>query len=106
MLHSQNPRYITLRIGQLIFSSVHQNAQKGISTPSLDTNDHHAADEAKRISAELLAMSKMQYEALQKASYLRMPHWEREVYDRRRARIGDLCAQLAKYRPKDADAAD
>lgn len=54
-------------------------------------------DEAKRLSVELSVLSRQQYEALQKASYLHMSDSERETYDARRLRIGWLCEQLARF---------
>jgi hypothetical protein len=50
------------------------------------------------MSAELRVLYRLQYEALQKSSYLRMSEKEAEVYDRRRVRIGELCENLAKLR--------
>jgi hypothetical protein len=41
---------------------------------------------------------RLQYEALQKSSYLQMPQKEADVYDRRRVRIGELCDLLTKFR--------
>ena len=52
-----------------------------------------------RMSAELCVLYRLlPYEALQKSSYLRMPEKEAEVYDWRRARIGQLCEALAILR--------
>ena len=78
----------------------------GISGPQPETEEHSFSDEAKRLGAELSMLSEMQYEALLKSSYVRMPKAEREAYDRRRERIGQLCGLMMKYRPKGADAAD
>ena len=50
------------------------------------------------MSAELRVLYRLQYEALQKSSYLRMSEKEAEVYDRRRVRIGELCDKLTKLR--------
>jgi hypothetical protein len=54
--------------------------------------------ESESMSAELGVLYMLQYEALQKSSYLRMSEKEAEVYDRRRIRIGDLCDKLAELR--------
>jgi hypothetical protein len=57
-------------------------------------------DEAKRLSLELSTLSRQQYEALQKASYLYMPQQEADEYNKRRLRIGEICEHLAKFKPR------
>lgn len=54
--------------------------------------------ESESMSAELSVLYMLQYEALQKSSYLRMSEKEAEVYDRRRMRISDLCDRLGQLR--------
>lgn len=66
---------------------------------ALETEKYPTCDNAERLSAELSMLSKRQYEALQKASYSLMPRVEREAYDRRRVRIGELRELLTKFRP-------
>jgi hypothetical protein len=78
----------------------------GIQGPPSENIESSSADESNHLAAELSMLSEMQYEALLKSSYLRMAKAEREAYDRRRERIGQLCRSITKYRPKDADAAD
>jgi hypothetical protein len=56
-------------------------------------------DEVEKLSAELSALSKQQYEALQKASYPKMPPGQAAEYDRRRLRIGQIGKLLAKFKP-------
>jgi hypothetical protein len=56
-------------------------------------------DEAEKLSAELATLYKQQYEALQKASYLKMSPKQAAAYDRRRLRIGRICELLAKFKP-------
>ena len=66
----------------------------------MKTGEDLESEEAMRLSAELSLLSGQQYEALQKAPYHRMSDWERDAYDRRRVRIGELCTLLGKFRPK------
>ena len=47
---------------------------------------------------ELAVLTRLQYEALQRSSYLRMSQSEAEEYDKRRLTIGELCELLAKYK--------
>jgi hypothetical protein len=54
--------------------------------------------ELDEMSEELCVLYRLQYEALQKSSYLQMPQKEADVYDRRRVRIGELCDLLTKFR--------
>lgn len=54
--------------------------------------------ESESMSAELSVLYMLQYEAVQKSSYLRMSEKEAEVYDRRRMRISDLCDRLGQLR--------
>jgi hypothetical protein len=77
-----------------------------IFRPPPEDEQHSSADEAKRLTAEVSLLSEMQYEALLKSSYARMPKTEREAYDRRRQRIAQLSRSITKTRPKEADAAD
>jgi hypothetical protein len=67
---------------------------------SLKTEEDLESDEAMRLSAELSLLSGQQYEALQRASYHRMSDPERDAYDRRRVRIGELCSFLGKLQTK------
>jgi hypothetical protein len=55
-------------------------------------------DEAKELSKELSILSRQQYEALQKASYLNMPQEDADEYNNRRLRIGEICELLAKFK--------
>lgn len=57
-----------------------------------------ATEEADRLSEELSALAKKQYEALQKKSYVNMSEAEADGYDKRRLRIGEICDILAKFR--------
>jgi hypothetical protein len=67
---------------------------------SLKSEEGLEPDEAMRLSAELSLLSGQQYEALQKASYPRMSDAERNAYDRRRVRIGELGSLLENVRPQ------
>lgn len=66
------------------------------SLSQAEIHDCLSPDEAGEFAAELTTLSRMQYEALQKASYLRMSEFQREAYDRRRLRIGELRALLMR----------
>jgi hypothetical protein len=59
-----------------------------------------SGEAAKDLAKELSELSKLQYEALQKSSYLRMSSEEASVYDTRRVRISEICSALAEFRPK------
>jgi hypothetical protein len=48
------------------------------------------------MSEGLSLLCKLQYEALQKASYSRQSQAERDAYDVRRIRIAGLCGPLGK----------
>lgn len=65
-------------------------------------NDIITAKEAKDLAEELSRLTHAQYEALQKASYLRMSPDEAAEYDQRRIRIGELCGVLGKFKPSEA----
>jgi hypothetical protein len=67
-----------------------------VGVPSIKPLVYPTSDEAKRLSAELSVLSTRQYESLQKAPYLLIARAEREVYDRRRARIEELRELLSK----------
>jgi hypothetical protein len=56
-------------------------------------------DEAKALAEELSELSKQQSEALQTAAYMRMSKDEAEKFDQRRARIGEICGLLGKFKP-------
>jgi hypothetical protein len=55
-------------------------------------------DQARSMEKELAVLTRLQYEALQRSSYLRMSQSEAEEYDKRRLTIGELCELLAKYK--------
>lgn len=57
-----------------------------------------STDNADSLSAELSALTRKQYEALQRAPYLRMSADEAKEYDLRRVGIGEICDVLAKLR--------
>jgi hypothetical protein len=50
------------------------------------------------LADELSMLTRLQYEALQRSSYLRMSQSEADLYDERRVRIAELCELLAKFR--------
>ena len=50
------------------------------------------------LSAVLIALTRHQYEALQKSSYAEMPKGEADAYDNRLFRIIEIHRQLAKFR--------
>jgi len=50
--------------------------------------------------AELSSLSKLQNQALQQESYLRMSEAQRAAYDRRRLRIGELWDRLKTFTDK------
>jgi hypothetical protein len=53
----------------------------------------------RELADELSILSKQQSMALQKAAYFSMSDGEAQKYDERRIRIGQICDQLAKFRP-------
>jgi hypothetical protein len=57
-------------------------------------------EEAEDLEQELALISHEQFMALQKCSYLRMSEQEAGEYDRRRIRIGEICALLEKYKSR------
>lgn len=57
-------------------------------------------EDAEDLEQELALISHQQFMALQKSSYLRMSEKEAGEYDKRRIRIGEICALLEKYRPR------
>ena len=54
--------------------------------------------EIERLTAEHAALTKLQYEALQKSTYARMPKSEADAYDNRLFRIIEIHRQLANFR--------
>ena len=60
--------------------------------------DKPTADEAESLTGEHAKLVKQQYEALQRAPYIRMSQPEADAYDERRLRIEEICLRLAKYR--------
>jgi hypothetical protein len=60
-------------------------------------------DEAVSLSEELSILTRQQYEALRKWSYVRMAQSLRDDYDRRRLRIGEIC-DLFRKSAQSADA--
>lgn len=67
-----------------------------LEAPVLAIEERLTSDEAKSLSERLSLLCKLQYEALQKASYNRMSQAERDAYDVRRIRIAGLCGRLSK----------
>ena len=57
-------------------------------------------DEAEDLEQELALLSHLQLMSLQRAPYLRMSDVEADNYDKRRIRIGEICALLEKYRSR------
>ncbi|MGA2730832.1 MAG: hypothetical protein ABSE96_23725 [Terracidiphilus sp.] len=60
------------------------------------------ASEIERLTAEHVALTRQQYDALQKSPYARMPKSEAEAYDKRLFRIIEIHRQLAKFRDEGA----
>lgn len=85
--------------------SIASDTRMGMQQQRLETAEDSSLDETREIEAELSILTERQYEALQKASYLRMSEAEREAIDQRRVRIGELAVWLAKSRPKTQDVA-
>jgi hypothetical protein len=56
------------------------------------------ASEIERLTMEHAALTKLQYEALQKSAYARMPKSEADAYDTRLFRIIEIHRQLANFR--------
>jgi hypothetical protein len=54
--------------------------------------------EMERLSAELTALSRQQYDALQKSSHAHMPKREADAYEKRLLRIIEIHQQLARFR--------
>jgi hypothetical protein len=59
-----------------------------------------SSEEANALGEELGKLTRQQYTALQKSSYLHMTEEEAYEYDNRRLRIGEICEFLAKFRSK------
>jgi hypothetical protein len=57
-------------------------------------------EQARELTADLSALSKLQSAALQGAAYIRMSAAEAKEYDQRCIRIGEICAELVKFRPR------
>ncbi|MGC2635654.1 MAG: hypothetical protein WA294_00645 [Acidobacteriaceae bacterium] len=57
-------------------------------------------EQVEDLEQELALLSHQQFMSLQKSSYLRMSPAEAGEYDKRRIRIGEICALLEKYRPR------
>ena len=78
-----------------------------MNTPSisLKAEEDLKSDEALRLSAEPSLLSGQQYEALQRAPYHRMSAPERDAYDRRRVRIGELCSLLSEVQTQTKNSA-
>jgi hypothetical protein len=62
--------------------------------------DDTTTSEIDRLSAEHTALTRQQYDALQKSSYARMSESEADAYDNRLFRILEIRRQLVKYRVK------
>jgi hypothetical protein len=62
------------------------------------TRDNVSEVQAKTLAVGLSLLTKLQYEALQRSSYLRMSQSEAEAYDERRIRIGQICEILVEVR--------
>jgi hypothetical protein len=56
-------------------------------------------EQARRLAEELSELSRKQAEALQTAIYVTMSQEEIAVYEKRRARVIELCTLLGKYHP-------
>jgi hypothetical protein len=57
-------------------------------------------EERDHLLAEHAVLVWLQYEALQKSPYRRMPVKDAEAYDRRRLRLGEVEERLAKFGPE------
>lgn len=62
--------------------------------------DSLSIGEALALSAELATVTRQQYDALMKSSYLQMPVQDAAEYDERRIRIAEICEALKSYRKK------
>ena len=56
--------------------------------------------EPELLSNEHSALTREQYNALQKSSYLKMSQEDADAYDKRRVRIGEICHLLGAIRSK------
>jgi hypothetical protein len=63
-------------------------------------SDKLSAEQAKKLAEEMAALSKLQFEALQTAAYMKMSKQEAAQYDQRRLRIGEICGLLGKFKPE------
>ncbi len=63
-----------------------------------DLSDSSSAKEASEVAEELSQLSKQHWEALNRAIYIRMNAQESAEFEKRRARIQELCAVLGKYK--------
>jgi hypothetical protein len=56
------------------------------------------AIEIERLTTEHAALTRLQYEALQRSAYARMPKSDADAYDTRLFRIIEIHRELAKFR--------
>jgi len=61
-------------------------------------DDTTSAKEAKQLADELSELSHQESEALQAATYLGMTQEQADEYEKRAARISELCKPLGKFR--------
>jgi hypothetical protein len=61
-------------------------------------SDTTMASEIERLTAEHAALTRRQYDALQKSSYARMSQREADAYDNRLFRIVEIRRQLVNFR--------
>jgi hypothetical protein len=59
-----------------------------------------SGESVKSLSNELSMHSRQQFEVLQKSPYLRMPAAEASEYDKRPARITEICHLILKFRSR------
>lgn len=60
-------------------------------------SDNTPMDEALKLSAELAAIARQQYEALLRSPFALMSAEESGRYDQRRLRIAEICDSLSKF---------
>ncbi len=105
-LFSTLPHARILRIPQVCTVS-NKLAQPIIISPGIVQmaidDDTTSAKEAKQSADELSELSHQQSEALQAATYLGMTKEQADEYEKRAARISELCKLLGKFKAESPD---
>jgi len=82
----------------MLCSLRHFSASDKLATVYCGKAKDTVAELTKDRSSELSALSKQQFAALQKATFLGMTIEETVEYDNRHARIGEICREIDKFK--------